>query len=75
MPYKNLDDLPDPVKNVLPPKAQRIFFEAYNSANEEYKNPEKRRGNESLEEVSMKVAWNAVKNKYQKGDDGKWQKK
>jgi cation transport regulator len=74
MPYENLQDLPDSVKDNLPKHAQDIYKEAYNSAWDEYKNKEDRRGNDSREEVSHKVAWNAVKSKYDKKDD-KWVKK
>lgn len=71
MPYKTNKDLPDAVKNHLPSHAQDIFRESYNHALSQYKKPEKRRGNESQEEVANKVAWSAVKTKYTKKDD-KW---
>ena len=51
MPYKTNTDLPDSVRNALPAAAQTIFREVYNNAWDEYKDPEKRRGNESHEEV------------------------
>lgn len=70
MPYKTNVDLPDRVKNNLPKHAQDIYREAYNHAFEQYKDPKKRRGNVSQEEVSHKTAWAAVENKYKKeGDD------
>ena len=73
MPYSKVTDLPDSVKNVLPILAQEIYKEAFNNAWDEYKNPEERRSdNDSREDVSHKVAWAAVKNKYAKGDDDKW---
>ncbi len=75
MPYKTTNELPDSVKDVLPAHAQDIFKEAYNSAYDEYKDPDDRRGKESREEVAFKVAWSAVKNKYEKGDDDKWHPK
>lgn len=68
MPYKTINDLPDSVQHVLPKHAQEIYLEAYNSAWEEYKNPEERRENTSREETSHKVAWAAVKQKYEKGE-------
>lgn len=71
MPYKSNKDLPESVKNHLPEHAQDIYREAYNHAWQEYKNPEKRRGDESREEISHKVAWSAVKEKYTKHGD-KW---
>lgn len=72
MPYKDIQDLPDSVRGVLPEHAQDIYKEAFNSAYAEYKNPEDRRDESSQEEVAHRVAWGAVKNKYEKGDDGKW---
>jgi cation transport regulator len=72
MPYNSINDLPENVANVLPAHAQAIFVEAFNHAYEEYKNPEDRRGDESRENVARKVAWSAVKKKYEKGNDGKW---
>lgn len=72
MPYKSNADLPDNVTNVLPKHAQDIFREAFNSAYDEYKDPEYRRGDADREETARRVAWAAVKNKYEKGDDGKW---
>jgi cation transport regulator len=65
MPYKTLNDLPDAVKDNLPHHAQEIFKEAFNSASEEYKE----------EETAFKVAWSAVKNKYEKDGDGNWVEK
>lgn len=74
MPYKNIDDLPNSVTNNLPNHAQEIYLKAFNNAWEEYKDPDKRRSNESHEEVCHKVAWAAVKAKYHKSEDGSWQK-
>jgi len=54
------------VKDKLPAHAQDIYREAFNNAWDEYKDASKRRGNESQEEVAHKVAWAAVKQKYEK---------
>ena len=71
--YKTIAELPDAVKKHLPKHAQSIYREAFNHAHVEYTNPNKRRSkDESLEAVSHKVAWNAVKLKYKKGSDGNW---
>jgi len=75
MPYKTTNELPDSVQHVLPKHAQDIYKEAFNSAWDEYKKPDDRRGNDSREEVAHKVAWSAVKNSYQKGQDDKWHPK
>ncbi|HML05025.1 MAG TPA: ChaB family protein [Methanobacterium sp.] len=39
----------------------RIYLKAFNSAWDQYKEPEERRGNESREETSHKVAGAVVK--------------
>lgn len=72
MPYNTNADLPDNVTNVLPDQAQDIYREAYNSAYEQYDDPENRRGDASQEETAHRVAWSAVKQKYREGEDGKW---
>lgn len=69
MPYQNLTDLPDSVKDNLPQHAQEIYQAAYNSAWEQYKDPEDRRGDASREETAHRVAWAAVKQSYEKRDD------
>jgi cation transport regulator len=74
MPYDSLKELPDSVRDNLPKHAQEVYMAAYNSAWEEYKNAEDRRGGASREEASHKVAWNAVKKKYEK-KNGKWKSK
>jgi cation transport regulator len=73
MPYKTNLDLPLPIQHHLPNHAQDIYREAFNHAYKEYADPVKRRDeNESLEEVSHRVAWNSVKKKYKKGNDSQW---
>jgi cation transport regulator len=74
MPYRTNQDLPDSVKSHLPNHAQDIYREAFDSAWQEYQDPSKRRGNESLEEVAHKVAWSAVKQTYEKVGD-EWRPK
>lgn len=67
MTYKNRENLPDSVRNALRqvPHAQDIYLSAYNSAMEQY-------GDESKAHA---VAWSAVKEKYEKGDDDLWHPK
>ena len=72
MPYDKRSELPDSVQDNLPKHAQEIYQEAFNSAWDEYKDPEKRDGDDSREQVAHKVAWAAVKQKYQKNDAGNW---
>lgn len=74
MPYSRKSELPDSVKDNLPAHAQDIYKEAYNSAWDEYKDPDDRRGDASREETAHKVAWAAVKKMYEK-KNGKWVKK
>lgn len=74
MPYSSINELPDNVTSVLPKHAQEIFMNAYNNAYEQYDDPEDRRGDTSREETARRVAWGAVKNSYDKTEDGKWQK-
>jgi cation transport regulator len=74
MPYDRNADLPDSVRNNLPEHAQSIYREAFNSAFEEYKSARDRRGDASREETAHKVAWSAVKQKYEKRGD-RWQAK
>lgn len=66
MPYKSISDLPDSVSEHLPKHAQEIFQAAFNSAEEEYGGDEER---------SFRVAWAAVKHKYEKGADNDWHPK
>ncbi|MCI1678636.1 MAG: putative cation transport regulator ChaB [Ewingella americana] len=75
MPYDNRSSLPDSVRNVLPPHAQDIYKEAFNSAWDEYAKSKDRQGDDSREETAHKVVWAAVKHCYQKGDDDKWHPK
>jgi cation transport regulator len=76
MPYPKRSDLPDGVKDNLPAHAQDIYMEAYNSAWDDYKDPDDRRDDATREETAHRVAWAAVKKKYEKDDDsGKWRAK
>lgn len=66
MPYDGNSELPKPVRNVLPAKAQSIWRNAFNSAEEEGYG----------ESRCAQIAWGAVKNAgYEKNEDtGKWVK-
>ena len=75
MPYEKTSELPSSVKDNLPKHAQDIYMNAYNSAWEQYKDPDDRRGGASREETSHKVAWSAVKEEYEKNDSGQWVRK
>jgi cation transport regulator len=76
MPYDTVKELPESVRDNLPKHAQDIYKEAFNSAWEQYKDPDERRGDASREETAHRVAWAAVKQKYEKDEaSGKWHKK
>jgi cation transport regulator len=72
MPYEKCSELPDSVQNVLPKDAQQIYMAAFNSAWDDYKDPDNRDSDDSREEVAHKVAWAAVKQRYSKNDVGDW---
>lgn len=75
MPYDTTGDLPQDVQDALPKHGQEIYMEAYNSAWDQYEDPEDREGDRSRESTAHAVAWSAVKNEYEQGDDGEWHKK
>jgi cation transport regulator len=75
MPYKDISELRDSVREKLPKHAQEIYKDAFNNAWKEYKDPDKRRGDQSREQTAHRVAWSAVENEYEKGSDGKWHRK
>lgn len=70
MPYNSTDDLPESVKNNLPSHAQRIYMKAFNSAWDGTC-----KDSDDKEACSAKVAWSAVKNSYEKDEEGSWHKK
>lgn len=72
MPYNSVNELPDGARHVLPRHAQEIYKEAFNSAYAHYRTAASRRGGSDREETAHKIAWNAVKKSYERGDDGKW---
>jgi cation transport regulator len=74
MPYKNLSELPENVKTVLPKHALEIYLAAFNNAWKAYRKSDRRRGDSSREEVAHKVAWAAVKHQYEKAGN-EWQRK
>ena len=65
VPYEELDDLPDSVKRNLPKHAREIYRAAYNSAEDQYDEEDRRH----------RVAWSAVEQKYEKNENGEWVEK
>ena len=55
MPYHSNAELPDSVKDHLPKHAQDIYREAYNSAWDEYKDPDRRRGDAGVDAITTRV--------------------
>ena len=67
MPYSKLSELPESVREHLPHHAQEIYQAAYNNAWDEYGHDEAR---------AHRVAWGAVKKKYEKDEfSGVWKEK
>lgn len=65
MPYSQIMDLPESIIKALPMPALRIFMAAFNLSYKENRD----------EEISMKIAWSAVKKAgFKKGNDGSWAK-
>jgi cation transport regulator len=60
MPYADIAELPAPVRNHLPVHAQEIYLAAFNNAWNEYAHRPDR------EILAHKVAWAAVKKRYEK---------
>lgn len=76
MPFKTIQDLPPQVRKHIPRHAEEIFLEAYNSAWDQYAKSQDRQRGGSREEVAFRVAWAAVKKKYQKNEKtGQWEAK
>jgi cation transport regulator len=65
VPYKQITQLPDNVKNSLPKHAQEIYKEAFNSAEDQYDD----------EGRAHATAWSAVEQKYEKNEKGNWVEK
>jgi cation transport regulator len=64
MPYESPSDLPKRVRDNLPDHAQAIYLAAFNNAWDEYGHDEER---------AHRVAWSAVKEKYEKDEtSGRW---
>ena len=63
MPYQTNADLPDGVKDNLPTEAQSVYRTVYNE------------NEDKGESGAAKIAWTAVKNGWERGDDGKWTRK
>ena len=65
LPYASVEDLPPSVHRHLPQHAQEIYRSAFNNAWDEYQE----RGPSQREQLAHRVAWAAVKRKYEKAGD------
>ena len=65
MPYLSIEDLPPPIQAHRPLQSQDIYLGAFNSAWTQYAD----RGPELRESTAHRVAWAAVKRKYEKSGD------
>ncbi len=63
MPYRINSDLPPTVRDRLPEHAQDIFRESFNSAYAAHRNDPRQ------EEAAFRIAWAAVKRRYEKAGD------
>ncbi len=64
MPYESLQALPPTIRRQLPLRAQEIFWEAFNSAWEQWADPLTRQGPAAIEEAVSRAAWAAVRRAY-----------
>jgi len=74
MPYTENGALPRSVREHLPQAAQTLYRKAFNSAWEQYSDPDSRRGDADREETAHRVAWAAVKRVYEKRGE-RWVKR
>ncbi len=74
MPYFSINDLPDPVRHVLPKRAQEIYRKVFNHVWDHFRNPNSVPAGHTRVELAAKIAWTAVKQEYVKGKN-KWVKK
>lgn len=73
MPYQRNLELPVSIRSHLPAQAQDIYRSAFNNAWTQYGRPECH-SNGTREQTAHKVAWAAVKRRFEKvGED--WQRK
>jgi cation transport regulator len=68
VPYQVNADLPPSVRNHLPEHAQNIFREAFNAAYDAHARDPRQ------EEAAFRIAWAAVKRRYEKVGDA-WKSK
>jgi cation transport regulator len=76
MRYDSESDLPDSVRNQLPPPALAIFRQAYNAAWDNWQEPEDADAiHSSREDAAQLAAWAAVRDRYERDAADTWQPK
>ncbi|HEY9801945.1 MAG TPA: ChaB family protein [Leptolyngbyaceae cyanobacterium] len=65
MPYQQVSELPQEIRDQLPQHGQNIFLAAFNAA----------QSDGMSEEGARDVAWNSVRMEYEQGKEGQWQRK
>ncbi len=65
MPYQQVSELPQEIRDQLPEHGQNIFLAAFNAA----------QSDGMSEQGARDVAWNSVRNEYSQGKDGQWYRK
>jgi cation transport regulator len=65
LPYASVNELPPSVYDHLPPHALEIYRSTFNNAWNEYAD----RGPSEREQTAHRVAWAAVKRRYEKAGD------
>lgn len=76
MPYKNLNELPEEVRESLPLEGQRTYAAAYNMAWERHRNLDHYAGKKSRDELARDFAWSEIERLYARdGQSKQWRKK
>ncbi|BAT55937.1 hypothetical protein NOS3756_49310 [Nostoc sp. NIES-3756] len=65
MPYQQVNELPQEIRDQLPEHGQNIFLAAFNAA----------QSDGMSEEGARDVAWNSVRMEYEPGKEGQWKRK
>ncbi|MBW4561694.1 MAG: ChaB family protein [Mojavia pulchra JT2-VF2] len=65
MPDNTIDQIPQDIREQLPEHAQQMFLAAFNAA----------QSDGLSEDAARDVALNSVKNEYEQGKDGQWNRK
>lgn len=70
MSYKDVDQLPDSVRESLPDEAQGIYLDAFNRAWDQFAGEEN--DEEAREAAAHQEAWTVVRETYRQENNGRW---